>query len=391
MAPAETLARVAPLQLRAGITRVANITGLDRLGIPTAAAYRPNSRSIAVSQGKGLDLAAAKASAVMEAIEAFHAERTLLPLKLASYAELRRSHTVANVADLPGAEGSPFHARLPLLWTEGHDLLDQGPVWVPYELVHLNYTLPLPQGSGCFFASSNGLASGNLLVEAICHAIGEVVERDALTLWELQDEARQEATRIDLETVDDAACLSVLQRFERAGVAAAVWEITSDVGLPAFHCLIGEREASPLHLLHGSHGTGCHPSRPVALLRALTEAAQVRLTVISGARESLTRRSYRRRRDNLVLERERARLVARGRARPFHDGPSFDGETFQVDLAWMLARLQAAGLERVVAVDLTRPDFGVPVVRVVVPGLEGPASRGCTLGRRARMVLEHGA
>ena len=72
--PAETLARVRPLMARMGITRLGNITGLDRIGIPVAVAVRPNSRSVSVSQGKGLDLPQAMASALMEAAEGFHAE-----------------------------------------------------------------------------------------------------------------------------------------------------------------------------------------------------------------------------------------------------------------------------------------------------------------------------
>src|SRR5690349_4818423 len=86
--PATTLAHVLPLAPRMGITRVAVLTGLDVIGIPVVAAVRPNSRSIAVHQGKGVTLAAAKASAVMEAVETFHAENVALPLRLASYAEL---------------------------------------------------------------------------------------------------------------------------------------------------------------------------------------------------------------------------------------------------------------------------------------------------------------
>ncbi len=73
-APAETLARLRPLAAAMGITRLGNITGLDRIGIPVAVAVRPNSRSVSVAQGKGLDLPQAMASALMEACEGFHAE-----------------------------------------------------------------------------------------------------------------------------------------------------------------------------------------------------------------------------------------------------------------------------------------------------------------------------
>ena len=88
VSPQATLARVGPFMTEMGITRIANVTGLDALGIPVVMVCRPNSRSIAVSQGKGVELAAAKASGVMEAVETYHAERITLPLKLASYDEL---------------------------------------------------------------------------------------------------------------------------------------------------------------------------------------------------------------------------------------------------------------------------------------------------------------
>src|SRR5262245_21673480 len=83
--PAQTLARVRPYLTQMGITRIANVTGLDYIGVPVVMVYRPNSRALAVSQGKGLTLAAAKASGLMESVESYHAERIALPLKLASY------------------------------------------------------------------------------------------------------------------------------------------------------------------------------------------------------------------------------------------------------------------------------------------------------------------
>jgi YcaO-like protein with predicted kinase domain len=388
VAPETTIARVQPFLAVMGITRVANITGLDRIGIPVVAVYRPNSRSVVVSQGKGLDLSAAKASGLMESAETWHAERVNLPLKLGSYLELRYNHRLVDVAGLPRIAGSVFHPRLPLLWIEGFDLLQHEYVWVPYELVHTNYTLPLSTYGGCFLGSSNGLASGNHLLEAISHGICEVVERDAQTLWELLNEDEQQATRIDLSTVDDPACREMLEKFDRAGVAVAVWEATSDIGIPVFSCLIAEQVEDPLHPLHASGGAGCHPLRQVALLRALTEAAQVRLTIISGARESFNREAYGRMRNTDILQDQRMRLHVRDMMRHFHHGPTFEGETFNADVAWELDCLRTAGIERVVVVDLTREDFRLPVVRVIIPGLEALVSlREYSMGTRARARL----
>src|SRR3954470_5285453 len=140
--PEETVERVRPFMAAMGITRIANITGLDRIGVPVVMVCRPNSRSLAVSQGKGLDLAAAKASGLMESVEDYHAERIALPLKLGSYEELRHSHRLVDVTKLPRTTSSRFHPSLPVLWIEGYDLLQQEPVWVPHDLVHMRYTLP---------------------------------------------------------------------------------------------------------------------------------------------------------------------------------------------------------------------------------------------------------
>lgn len=392
ISPAETVARLRPLLPVMGITRLANITGLDRIGVPVVVCCRPNSRSLAVSQGKGLDLDAAKASALMESIEAFHAERIALPLKLASYEELRYTHRVVDVNGLPRTAASVFHPELQLLWIEGFDLIQREPVWAPYELVHANYTLPHPTGHGSFAPSSNGLASGNHLLEAISHAICEVIERDATTLWNLLPDAEQLATRLDLATVDDPGCRQALDQFDRADVAVGVWETTSDVGIPAFMCIITERNVDPLHLLHSAAGMGCHPVREVSLLRALTEAAQSRLTLISGSRDDLFRDQYERSRSPDTLRRDRLLLDAGATPVRFRDGPTFDGETFNDDVAWALRRLEAVGVRSAVLFDLSKPEFGVPVARIVIPGLEGPSSiQGYALGTRGRGRAEAGA
>src|SRR6185295_13174400 len=119
--PRETLARVQPFLAKMGITRLANVTGLDTIGIPVVLACRPNSRSLAVSQGKGLDLDAAKASAVMETAESYHAENIILPLRLSTLHDLRAGQRVVDVDLIPRPPGSAFHADLPLLWIEGED------------------------------------------------------------------------------------------------------------------------------------------------------------------------------------------------------------------------------------------------------------------------------
>jgi YcaO-like protein with predicted kinase domain len=387
--PEETVRRVRPLLPLFGITRVANVTGLDHLGIPVVVVCRPNSRSLSVSQGKGLTLAAARASGVMEAVESWHAERIVLPLKLASYSELRYDHDVVDGRTLPQVSVSRYDEHLRLLWIEGWDVLRAAPAWVPYELVHLNLTLPLPEGSGCFPISSNGLASGNHLLEAAVHALCEVIERDAYALWYHAAPGERAARRLDLASVDDPGCVELLARFEAGGMLVGVWELTSEIGVPAFRCTVITRETDPMRPLYPSSGLGCHPSRGVALFRALSEAAQSRLTRISSSRDDVPRADYELTRNPDLLARVRAELSLETPQRRFGDVPSNDAPALADDLAWLASRLRDADLDRAVIVDLTHPELGIPVVRAVIPGLEPkPGGSGYRPGPRARAVVE---
>jgi ribosomal protein S12 methylthiotransferase accessory factor len=386
--PEETLNRLKPLMPVFGITRVANVTGLDTVGIPTVMVLRPNSRALSVSQGKGFTLAAAKASGVMESVESYHAERITLPLKLGSYEDLRYTHALVDVERLPRLASGKFTPFLPLLWVEGRSLATGSGVWVPFEMVHTNYTLPLPTGHGYFQASSNGLSSGNHIVEAIIHGLCEVVERDACALWRLGGEAAQDDTRVDLETVADPVCRDLLARFARAGIEVGVWDATSDVGLPTFACRIVQGGGDHYAANRPAAGFGTHLVKEIALARALTEAAQSRLTHISGARDDLLRDEY----EQFLDPAEQARWLNRIRLgspiRDFNEIAPWHGQSLREDLDEILRRLRAAGLGEAIVVDLTKPEFNIPVVRVIVPGLEGvDHSPDYILGERARAVL----
>lgn len=386
--PEQTLARVQPLLPALGITRIANVTGLDTIGIPVVMVNRPNARSLAVSQGKGTTLAAAKASAVMESIEAWHAERPRLALRHGSYEDLCYELPLVDPTLLPCHVDSAYTPHTQILWAEGRNLADDAPRWVPYEMVHTNYTLPLPTGHGCFQANTNGLASGNHPIEAIIHGLCEVIERDARTLWNLLPEARQDETRVDLETVADPSCRALLARFARAGVAVGVWDLTSDVGVPTFLARIVQADGGMRSAVRPATGYGTHLLPALALSRALTEAAQSRLTFISGARDDMERTEY----EHFLSDEQQALWLDRIRlgapVRDFHTIPDWQGGTLQQDLTELRRRLALVGIEEVVTVDLTRGEIGIPVVRVIVPGLEGvDGNPAYALGTRARKIL----
>jgi len=229
---------VRPHAAAMGITRLANITGLDRIGIPVAMAVRPNSRSVSVSQGKGLDLPQAMASALMEACEGFHAEE-IGPGRHATYRTLAMNAAVVEPDTLCRGNVS-FDLDRVIGWVHGYDLLQHEPCWVPADLVHTDYTLARPDGD--FLAGSNGLASGNQLIEAVNAALYELIERDGVALWAARPLGERIAGNLDLASVDDPDCRTLLGKFAAAGIAVRVWNATTNIR----HRRLPQRNPRPL-------------------------------------------------------------------------------------------------------------------------------------------------
>jgi ribosomal protein S12 methylthiotransferase accessory factor len=380
VSPSETVARFRPFASQMGITRLGNITGLDRIGIPVAIAARPNSRSVSTSQGKGLDLTQAMTSALMEAMEGFHAEE-IRERRRAAYSELVSSHVVVDPLTLC-TTGGLFAIDVAIDWLEGFDLLRHESCCVPAEIVHTDYTRPL---DGYFLAGSNGLASGNHLVEAISSGICELVERDAVAVWGASGIQARAQRSLELASIDDPDCLALLSKYDKAGIAVRVWNVTTDVGIAAFLCDIRDPQAGNRRGLRRFHGAGCHPDRAVALTRSLTEAAQTRLTYIAGIRDDLLPSEYEEPPSGDIVDALLDALRQENTPNRFHEVPSFTVDDLTDDLEWELERLRSVGIARVVTVDLTRPEFGIPVVRVVIPGLEGDIRHPhYTPGPRAR-------
>jgi ribosomal protein S12 methylthiotransferase accessory factor len=258
---------------------------------------------------------------------------------------------------------------------------------VPAEVVHTDYTVPWAPGSGSFLCTTNGLASGNTMAEALLHAVCETIERDALALWEAADGDARDARRLDLATVADPAARTLLGVFTAAGVAVVAWDVTSDVRVPVVRVIVLDTDTDPaLAPSPASFGSGCHPDPDVALLRALTEAAQSRLTAIAGSRDDLVRNVYRTTSDPEVVADHRAAL-ARPAPRDAGHLPGFRGETVDDDVVHVVGALAAAGFAQVLAVPMDARGLPVAVVRAVVPGLEGATESSSYLaGPRARNV-----
>lgn len=380
--PAETLARMIPFVREVGVSRIADISGLDSIGLPVAVAYRPTARSLATCYGTGVTLTEAKASAVMEALERFCAENPKITLRYASYDELLGEGRVVDLDILPRIRDAPPPKFRRSLWARATGMTSGDTAWVPFETVHLDFALPLPTNLECLLMGSGGLASGNTTKEAAVHAINELIERDALALWRAKGSDINE-TIIDLESVNDPWCTGILSTLSRSGVRTAVWDMTSDLGVPAFFCEISSDNSSTFRNVSPAAGSACHPLTGIALGKAMLEAVQSRLTMISGTRDDLTREMFMRGSPRAPLEEPNTCA-----GKDFTDVPNVLGfASIDNAIENLLDRLRTAGIDEPLIVDLSHDVIPAAVVRVIAPGLEGSCDApGYTAGTRARRL-----
>lgn len=361
--PAETLKIAVAIGHRIGVTRVANVTHLDQVGIPVALAIRPNGCLLSVSQGKGLTQELANISALMESIELWHAEN----LPAAPYFERYDAKASLRFLRPSHLANSCFSSKILdhsfLDWQEGFDLLRADKVLIPREVLNLN-SCQRSKTQLLFGASSNGLASGNTLEEALCYGMLEVLERDAYGQFEECNSAYQASKSVDLASIEDPMITALLLKFERAGIELNLYDLSEFHGIPVFSCALYDRH----QLARRSNyfmGMGAHYLKNIALVRALTEAAQVRLTYITGSRDDVFPEFYTHTQDS--------KTYVRGSYDYAKIPELAQEENFQCQLKSLLAHLKARGVEQIAYYNHTRADFGLPVVHVLIPGLRGPA------------------
>lgn len=381
--PDETWSRIEALLPRFGITRLSRLTGLDRIGIPVWNAVSPNARSIVINQGKGITDIDARVSAAMEALERAIAGDPLVPVRKSSRHAFAATEETCLPLDIFVAAGQPFIDESEEIdWFTGHDIVTGERIFVPRDAVCLDRTNPAPR----FWQSSDGLASGNSEPEAILHGLLERIERDADRLWRLLPRARRLACAIDPATIDDPVVADLVGRIRDAGLDLKLFDITSDLTIPTYAAVLGNEglAAKQQPLFHDATiGYGTHPVAVRAVIRALTEVAQSRLTYISGARDDLFAETFTR-----PLSPETLALFG-AQPGPAKTYPPPHGDAAAL-LAHCLEKLAHAGITPVVAVPLCDVSLPISVVKVVVPALENPeGARRHSVGARAlsRMVF----
>jgi len=376
LTPVETLRRVETLTDKVGISRIEDITGRDKLNIPVYLAHRPGTEAGAapVHTGKGLTGDQARVSVLMEAIERYSAEikeEDRAKFRFESYKE-GNSENKVEPSSLILSALSKVTPDSKIEWCEGYDLMVEDEVLLPANAVYHPYTTT--RGGRLFMSDSNGIASGNNLEEAIFHGMMEVIERDALSYAEIKKDAGK---RIAIEE-DDGLIYELKERFNSQGIETHFWYIPTDVGFPTVVLALDSPEKDANLLVYGA---GTHSDPRIAAIRAITEAAQSRLMRIVKGGSGITPVDY-----ETVKRMNRHWFEAKDGDKDavrLSELPYLATDTIDGDIKIALERLRAIE-KRVLVVDLTREEIGIPVVRVVIPGFEVYARNPERLGHRYR-------
>ena len=366
-----TIERFSAYKDWAGVTRIADVTGLDRIGIPVHAAYRPCSASISVSMGKGRDRKLSFASALMESLEIHIAE---LPC-------LDRINTNVNEMLVSGAkickdgyigEDTKLICNTKLNWVSAVDLISDDVWMIAEDRIHTRYTVS--ESPSLWQSSTNGLSSGNTITEAINHAIMEIVERDALSVFAKKISTFGMPNSISLNTIDCSRCQDILDLFSSQSILVRVFDITNDIDIAVFLAVAIDTSSMVAQPIRWTMGSGCHLSRDIALERALTEVAQVRITLILASRDDIPRKCYTNP-DSPGLIHEAVVL-----SRPVSDFkacPSIEEETDSEVFDRLIEKLLPSLSKResdepAVLFKMLHNPFHIPCVKVIIPYLEKP-------------------
>ena len=353
----------------AGITRIADITDLDRIGLPIYTAIRPTAEDGAVSiySGKGITKDHAKASAMMEGFERYSAERQDIDeTRIASVEEISASGDYINPEslNLPKDFRKENLDSMKLEWSLCRDLITDKNYYVPTNAIYHPYT-----SNDCeslFKSNTNGLASGNILEEAILHGIFEVIERDAWSIFEL---THKNYAQIDLESIESDVINETIDRFESEGIKIKLMDFTADINVPTIAASADDTVTKDAGLL--TLGMGTHLDPEVAILRALTEVAQSRATQINGAREDTVRADFAR-----EAGYERMKRINKYYFREEEDKIELSSienkstTSITKDLEIVTDELVSNDIDKILYHDLTRPELDVSVVRVIIPEME---------------------
>jgi len=366
--PEETLEWILPKFSDIGISRIANVTGLDRIGIPTWQAIRPKGITLCVSQGKGCTDEHAKVSAIMEATEFYCWENYCPTLNWKSHNDFLDENVIP-LEEFADSIFAPVKDNIKQPWTKATELTSKKKYWVGYDLISMNRTNEYRHNIKWAYTSTNGLSSGNSIKEALLHAILELIERDSeccASYTMLNDGIPR--PQIDYYSISELYLLNLIEKIQKNNCKVEVFQNPNEFGIYSFSAYIIDNN----NLLFSNIGHGSHIYADIALSRAITEAAQGRITMLSGVREDNYRCDYRYIRDVANEINKRCEYeISISRKDKLQFPHRSNEKSLKIFLDDIVNKIKKEGFDKILFFDLTNHILKIPVVKVIIPGLCG--------------------
>ncbi len=258
---------------QAGITRLADLSYLDSSSsLKVYSAVRPNSKSISISMGKSLDKVEAQCAALMESVETYFAEQVAADVMNTTQNELEQEGKLFVDINMLGYTTAVSRDQK-LDWCLGRTLLTNQEIYIPHVSVSLDSSMLI---SAVIGQNSDGIASGANFKEALVYSFLELIERLSIRVCnvaQLEGINEEEFKELDISNLE-----YTFQYYNNM------------FNIPVIGCNILNK--NPLDNQSIMAGYSCHFSKRQALNKALIEAIQSKIGVISGARDNLDESCY---------------------------------------------------------------------------------------------------
>lgn len=293
-----------------GITRLADTTGLDYINIPTSSCVCPGTTdAIWVYSGKGTTPERSRISAIMECVERTSSLWNEERIIISDYSTLSQKSIVWEPTKFTESISSHYSPNEPIAWIEGTHLWKDCSVWIPADLAFNGHRPQLEVPNPFLVSTSNGLGAGFSLEQATTQALGELIERDAVSCMELRashfgaayilnlarfigkeqssllknfQDNTDLALTINLESLPQSA-IDLYKKFQDANLDIQIKYIPNDFNVPVFGAAAVEMMSFDSVLAAAGYGISLNPEE--AICRALLELAQSRATDRQGVRE----------------------------------------------------------------------------------------------------------
>lgn len=380
--PQETLKRVKEMGLvgkKSIIPKVLRVDGIDCLGIPVYFSFSKKIDSDDIDYefthaGKGISPEEAECSAIFEAIERYSAKMD--GREIFKVGKENDINDAMSLKKFVVGDNIKQTENLVLEWTDVFEIENNHIRYVPANYVYFPYRPQSEKVKIVLPHDTNGLAAGNTITEAIIHAIYEVVEKDAFCIFWNNNDIYQ---NVDITEFRNKKLCDLVDKLHENRIEFVIKDMTTDIGIPAYVALLDCRSKEQPAFVYGS---GAHLDPEVAILRALTEAIQLRVSQMILLRykpELRFRKVEGLGCDSHDIIENMISSSSVGLIKPiFKDNngktsinryEKYNLTTLDECLQIVVNKISCAGFE-VLYKNIERENVGMPAVRVIIPGLQ---------------------